>query len=331
MTIRDKTDTCGMTNADYLVSIVIPVYNGEETVGKLVQKLISENSSKFDLEIILINDNSPDGSGDVCRALQRKYQKHIRYFSLSKNVGEHNAVMAGLNKSRGDYVVIMDDDLQNPVGEVEKLITAVLATGNDVVYTFYDKIRQSAFRNLGSWFNDKAANIMLKKPPDLYLSSFKIMNRFIVDEIVKYDLPFPYIDGLILRVTDKIGRVRVEHFERETGKSGYTLRKLILLWLSMFTNFSILPLRVATYLGFIFASIGFMFGLFTFIEKIVNPDLPMGWPTLTVSIAIFAGVQMLALGIIGEYIGRIFISMNKQPQFTIRESCEARRDSDGTE
>jgi undecaprenyl-phosphate 4-deoxy-4-formamido-L-arabinose transferase len=157
------------------------------------------------------------------------------------------------------------------------------------------------------------------------------MNRFIVDEIIKYDLPFPYIDGLILRITDRIGKIRVEHHERKVGKSGYTFRKLILLWLNMFTNFSILPLRIAIYLGFIFAVFGFIFGIFTFFEKIVNPGLPIGWPTLTVSITIFAGVQLLALGIIGEYIGRIFISMNKQPQFTIRECCEAKRDSDGTE
>jgi glycosyltransferase involved in cell wall biosynthesis len=314
-----------------LISIVIPVYKGENTIGKLVQSLISEIKSKYNFEIILINDNSPDNSSAICKELQKKYSNIISFYSLAKNVGEHNAVMAGLNKAMGDYVIIMDDDLQNPISEIEKLITAALTTGNDVIYTFYNKKKQSFWRNIGSWINDKAANIMLKKPSDLYLSSFKIMNRFVINEIVKYDLPFPYIDGLILRITDKIGKIKVEHHERKIGESGYTLKKLILLWLNMFTNFSILPLRIATYLGFLFAGFGLMYGLFTIIEKIVNPELPLGWPTLTVSITIFAGVELLAIGMIGEYIGRIFISINKQPQFTIRECCEAKRNSDGNE
>jgi glycosyltransferase involved in cell wall biosynthesis len=331
MKIPEVCGDCCKNKEDFLISIVIPVYRGENTIGKLVQSLISEIKSKYNFEIVLINDNSPDNSSAICKELQKKYSDIISFYSLAKNVGEHNAVMAGLNKAMGDYVIIMDDDLQNPISEIEKLITAVLTTGNDVIYTFYDKKKQSFWRNIGSWINDKAANIMLKKPSDLYLSSFKIMNRFVINEIVKYDLPFPYIDGLILRITDKIGKIRVEHHEREIGESGYTLKKLVLLWLNMFTNFSILPLRMATYLGFIFAGFGLMYGLFTIIEKIVNPELPLGWPTLTVSITIFAGVELLAIGMIGEYIGRIFISINKQPQFTIRECCEAKRNSDGNE
>jgi undecaprenyl-phosphate 4-deoxy-4-formamido-L-arabinose transferase len=191
-----------------------------------------------------------------------------------------------------------------------------------VVYSFYDEKKHSAFRNLGSKFNNKVASIMLNKPDSLYLSSFKVINRFLINEIIKYQAPFPYIDGLILQITDKIGKVKVEHSERQEGDSGYTLKKLISLWLNMFTNFSILPLRGSIILGFVFASIGMVLGIHSFIEKLINPDLPMGFASLFVSISIFGGIQLIMLGMVGEYIGRIFLSLNKKPQYTIRKSYE---------
>jgi len=163
---------------------------------------------------------------------------------------------------------------------------------------------------------------MLKKPKDLYLSSFKVLNKFLVKEIIKYQAPFPYIDGLILQITDKIGKVKVEHHERQGGRSRYTLRKLISLWLNMFTNFSILPLRSAVILGFVFALFGLVSGAYYVIEKILNPKMPLGYATIVVSISIFAGVQLIALGVLGEYIGRIFISINKKPQYTIKKCYE---------
>ncbi len=160
---------------------------------------------------------------------------------------------------------------------------------------------------------------MLKKPKDLYLSSFKVLNKFTVSEIIKYTDPFPYIDGLILRVTSKIGKIKVDHHERSVGQSGYTLKKLIRLWLNMFVNFSILPLRVSVFLGFIFAVIGFIFGIKTIIEKILNPDIPQGYPSLIVVVSIFAGIQLISIGMVGEYLGRVFLSQNKQPQYTVRK------------
>lgn len=300
------------------LSIVIPVFNGAATVGKLVE-LLKLELEKFELEIVLVNDHSPDNSEEVCKKIYEKHSDIVKFLSLAKNVGEHNAVMAGLNNTAGDFVVIIDDDFQNPPSEVEKLVEAAADGNFDVVYSYYDRKRDSLFRNLGSWFNNKVANIMLDKPKKLYLSSFKAMNRFLVDEIVKYESPFTYIDGLVLQVTDNIGTVLVEHQKREEGRSNYTLKKLVSLWLNMFTNFSIIPLRISIIFGFIVAFFGFVYGAFALIERILNPNLVTGWASLIVSISIFSGIQLIAIGSIGEYIGRIFLAQNKKPQFTVKK------------
>ncbi len=302
------------------ISIVIPVYNGSSSIKKIVEELIEKLMPSYKLEIVLINDNSLDNSEEVCIKLFEKYPAIVRFYSLAKNVGEHNAVMAGLNYAAGDIIIIMDDDFQNPISEVEKLVEYMHNNNYDVVYTYYDDKKHSFFRNIGSKFNDRVANLMLKKPKDLYLSSFKGINRFLVNEIIKYNLPFPYIDGLVLRTTSNIGKIKVEHHERATGKSNYTLKKLFSLWLNMFTNFSILPLRISIIVGFIFSIIGFILGFITVVEKILNPDVPLGYTSLFFAISLFAGIQLIAIGMIGEYIGRIFLSQNKKPQYSVRKT-----------
>lgn len=312
-----------LKNNKIFVSVVIPVYNSERTIGSLTDQLIESLSRDFQLEIILINDDSTDGSEQVCIDLFEKHKPTIKFYSLAKNVGEHNAVMAGLNYASGDYIVIMDDDFQNPISEVIKLISYAARNTYDVVYTYSKEKKHSYFRNIGSWFNDKVANIMLKKPKDLYLSSFKILNRFIVEEIIQYDLPFPYIDGLILRTTSKLSKIEVEHQQRKSGKSGYTLYKLVSLWLNMFTNFSILPLRISVIIGFIFAGFGFLLGVITIIEKILKPGLLVGYTSLFVVISVYSGIQLISIGMAGEYLGRIFLSQNKRPQYTLRKKFEA--------
>lgn len=311
-----------MNNQKISLSIVIPVYNSQDSISKLTDHLVASLGVDYKLEIVLVNDSSKDNSEKLCIALYEKYETIVKFYSLSKNVGEHNAVMAGLNHTTGDFIVIMDDDFQNPISEVIKLVEFAKENSYDVVYTYYDRKQHHFLRNLGSKFNDKVANVMLKKPKDLYLSSFKLMSKFLVNEIIKYDLPFPYIDGLILRTTTNIGKIQVYHQERIVGKSGYTLTKLIALWLNMFTNFSILPLRVSIYIGFVFAFLGLIFGVYTVIEKLSNPRLPIGFAALAVSVFIFAGVQLISLGMIGEYIGRIFLSLNKRPQYTVKKKFE---------
>ncbi|MCX7847484.1 MAG: glycosyltransferase family 2 protein [bacterium] len=300
------------------VSIVIPVYNGAATIGRLVEELIGTLGGTYRLEVVLVNDGSRDNSEEICRQLHEAHREIVAFYSLAKNVGEHNAVMAGLNQVGGEYVVIMDDDFQNPVSEVRKLVEAIRGSDVDVIYTYYEKKQHAWWRNVGSKFNDWVATMMLGKPRDLYLSSFKVMNRFLVREVVKYDQPFPYIDGLILRTTSRIGRVAVEHHARAHGRSGYTLRKLISLWLNMFTNFSIVPLRVAMVSGSLVALVGLGIGCYTVVEKFTNPSLPVGWAMTIVLLTLFSGVQLMAMGMIGEYVGRIFLSQNKKPQYVIR-------------
>ncbi len=303
------------------LSIAIPVYNSQSTIGQIVELLI-EKIKNYELEIILVNDKSKDNSEKVCIELFEKYPKIVKFYSLAKNVGEHNAVMAALNNVSGDFVIIIDDDFQNPIDEVVRLAEYSMENKYDVVYTFYDDKKHSFFRNLGSKFNDKVATWLLKKPKKLYLSSFKSISLFLVEEIVKYDLPYPYIDGLILRTTDNVGTLKVEHSERKNGKSQYTFIKLVALWLNMVTNFSIKPLRFATLLGFFFSIVGFLLAVAGVLMKLFEPSVPLGYASLLVSVAILGGIQLIAIGMVGEYIGRMFLSINKSPQFVIKKRFE---------
>lgn len=318
------------------LSIVVPVYRGGETVSHLVAQLSQYLSSRYSFEIVLVDDGSPDNSAEVCKYLATEYP-FVTAVCLARNFGEHNAVMAGLNHARGDAVVIMDDDLQNPPSEVTKLLDE-LAKGNDVVYARYDEKRHSWFRNFGSKLNDRVATVMLGKPKDLYLCSFKAMNRFLVDEVIRFDGPFPYIDGIVLRTTRRIGVVTVEHHARTTGRSGYTLRKLASLWFRMFTGFSILPLRIASILGLLMSGLGILGALYFAVERIVDPMLPVGWATLAVLVTLLSGVQLFSLGLLGEYLGRVFLRLGGTPQYIVRDvspgasttvSCAAKSNGGG--
>lgn len=299
------------------ISVIIPVYDGAMTIVNLVDEVIN-SMSRNEIEIILVNDGSRDSSHEVCVSIFKKYKNIVKYICLAKNFGEHNAVMAGLNHAVGDYAVVIDDDFQNPPGEILKLVDEAVRGKYDVVYSYYDKKYHSWFRNLGSNFNNFIAGFLLDKPKGLYLSSFKCLNYFIVQEIIKYKGPFPYIDGLILRNTRNIGRVLVRHDKQRKGKSGYTLRKLTGLWLNMFVNFSIYPLRISSFFGFIFLIIAMAFSIWIIIEKIVNPAVPAGATSILIAIFVFGGIQLLILGIIGEYLGKLFLMSNLTPQYTIR-------------
>lgn len=303
------------------ISIIIPVYNSESTIFELVETIINQ-LHEYRLEIILVNDCSSDNSDEVCIQLNDKYSDNVKYYSLAKNVGEHNAVMAGLNESTGDFMVTMDDDFQNPISEVIKLVEAIENTDVDVVYSYYKKKAHSFYRNWGSQFNNMMSNLLLKKPDHLYLSSFKVLNRFLVNEIIKYNLPFPYIDGLILRTTSKIGKIEVKHDKRTNGESGYTFTKLVSLWSNMVFNFSILPLRIAMVFGFFSAFMGFVFAIITFFEKLNRPNLPVGYSITIILITFFSGVLLISIGIMGEYLGRLFLSQTHKPQYVIRKRFE---------
>src|SRR5438067_231483 len=211
------------------LSIVIPVYNGAASIAELVRAL-EELRIEGGHEIILVNDGSPDDSLDVCCALVDRARVPITLIKLARNFGEHNAVMAGLRHASGAHVITMDDDLQNPPEEVERLLAYAQSTGHEVVYTFYDEKQHAFWRNLGSRFTNWVAGFVLDKPKGFYLSSFRCMSAFVVREITRYDGPFPYVDGLILQVTQDIDQLTVRHLPRAVGRSNYTLRRLFPLW-----------------------------------------------------------------------------------------------------
>ncbi len=301
------------------VSFVIPCYRSEHTVGHVVAEICEtmKRLEQYDLEIILVNDCSPDGTWAAIRRLCQE-DGRVRGISFARNFGQHAALMAGLRQSEGEYVVCLDDDGQTPADEVEKLLDK-LEEGYDAVYASYTHKRHSLFRNLGSKVNELMTRIMLDKPRELYISSYFAVRRFVVEDMVRYENSYPYVIGLVLRATKNITNVEVSHREREEGSSGYTLKKLLGLWFNGFTAFSVKPLRIATGIGCLSAAVGFLYGLYTIVKRLVNPEVPMGFSSTMAAIVFFGGMIMIMLGMIGEYIGRIYISLNNSPQYVIRE------------
>jgi len=299
------------------LSIVIPVYNGAHSVGELVGALESLDVPGGH-EIVLVNDCSPDNSLAVCRALLGTTRVPLTLVNLARNSGEHNAVITGLRHTRGAHVITMDDDLQNPPSEVLKLLTHAQASGKDVVYTFYREKQHASWRNLGSEFTNRVADLLLDKPKGLYLSSFRCMSAFLVRQVIRYAGPFPYIDGLILQATQSIGAVEVTHLPRAIGRSNYTIRRLLRLWLNMFVNFSVMPLRISTVAGFALSALGLIGTVWVILEAILS-ETPPGWASLAVAVLLLSGVQLVMLGLIGEYLGRLYLTMNGKPQAVIRD------------
>ena len=308
------------------VSFVIPCYRSEHTLPHVVAEIENkmQQLTQYTYDIYLVNDCSPDGTLAVIRRLCAEHE-NIKGISFSRNFGQHAALMAGLRHSDGDYVVCLDDDGQTPADEVDKLLDK-LEEGYDAVYAKYEHKQHSAFRNLGSKVNELMTRMMLNKPAELYISSYFAVRRFVVEDMVRYENSYPYVIGLVLRTTKNITNVIVHHREREVGTSGYTLGKLLALWFNGFTAFSVKPLRIATAIGSCSAGVGFLYGIYTIIKRLVNPDVPMGFSSTMAAIVFFGGMIMVMLGLIGEYVGRIYISLNNSPQYVIRERINIEKD-----
>lgn len=317
------------TSSAVTLSWVIPVYHGSQTVGRVVDQ-IQACCAHLAFEILLVNDGSSDASEEVCNQLVRRYPETVGFLQLSRNFGEHHAVLAGLNYVGGQYVAVLDDDGQNRPQDVLRMLAHAQEHQLDVVYGRYRERQHPWPRVLGSWFNDRVANLVLGKPHDLYLSSFKIMSRFVVDEVARFSGPHPYLDGLILRITRKIGQIDVDHDPRQGGRSGYTLSKLVGLWLNMVVGFSIVPLRFSLVLGMAVALLSLLMLAGIVVDKLwINPQVTVGIPSVLASVVFFSGVQLMILGVVGEYLGRIFLHQNGMPPYVVRYwNREASRTSD---
>ena len=289
------------------ISYVIPCYRSQHTVGGVVAEIAAtmQTLPQYDYEVILVNDCSPDDTFGTIRGLVAA-DSHVVGVDLAKNFGQHAALMAGFHKCSGDIVVCLDDDGQTPADEVGKLL-AKIDEGYDVVYASYDTKRQAGWRNLGSWVNSKMTEIMLGKPPELVVNSYFAARRFIVDEMLRYEHCYPYVIGLVLRSTKRICNVPVHHRAREEGRSGYTLSTLLNLWMNGFTSFSVKPLRIATYIGTLFAVAGFLYFIYIIIDHFTRAAAPIGWASTTALLLLLGGMILVVLGIMGEYVGRIYM------------------------
>lgn len=303
-----------------LVSFVIPCYRSEHTIAGVVEEINRAMAAlpQYDHEIVLVNDCSPDGTFAVLERLARQ-DGRVCAVDLAKNFGQHAAIMAGLSHTRGDFVVCLDDDGQTPADEVGKLLSK-LEEGYDVAYASYGHNKQhSVFRNFGSWLNGKMTEIMLGKPRGLSLTSYFAAQRFIIDEMLRYEHCFPYVMGLVLRSTKNICNVPVNHRQRQEGHSGYNLGKLISLWMNGFTSFSVKPLRLATYAGVTTAMLGFIYAIYIIVKYFVDSSVPAGWSSTMALQLVLGGIILVVLGLVGEYIGRIYMCINASPQFVERE------------
>ena len=303
-----------------LISIVIPCYNSQATIRKVVEMVMDEfkKMEQYECEFVLVNDGSPkdDTYGEI-RRLGEDYA-NVKGVNLLRNFGQHNALMAALHYTSGDYVLGMDDDMQTHPSQITKLIHK-MEEGFDLVYGCYPKKKNSFLKNLSSKINEVSSRILLGRPKNIVSSNFWMITRQVRDEVIKYDSFNPYIDGIFYRTTHKIGNVEVEHFKREVGTSNYTLKKLLKLWLA-YWNYSVIPLRISSVLGGISAAGGFLAALCIIIYKMIDPTVVVGWSSTMCIVVVFAGLILMVLGIIGEYLGKMILILNRTPQFIVRET-----------
>ena len=308
-----------------LLSFVIPCYRSAATIGGVVAEVIrtvAARASEFSHEIILVNDGSPDGTAGVIAGLCESHPE-IVFVNLSRNFGQHSALMAGFAEVRGDIVVCLDDDGQTPADECFKLIDKV-REGYDIVFAEYPSRKQNAFRNLGSRFNAACNHFFFSQPKGLKANSYYACLRFVVDSALQYPNPFPYVTGLLFQSVSRYANVPVRHRPRSAGESGYSLKKLVSLWANGVTAFSIKPLRLASYMGWFTAVFGFLFALITIVSKLLNPDMQAGWASTIAVMLALGGIVIALIGIVGEYVGRIYLSINRYPQYVVRSVTDNR-------
>lgn len=299
------------------ISFIIPCYNSENMIEVVVDSIRTAIKAKFDYKIILVNDNSKDNVYDkitnICLT-----DKNVVGISLSKNYGQQAARMAALPYIEGDYVIFMDDDGQHPVNGIEVLVNK-LDEGYDIVYAYFREKKESNFKKFGSHINSVMTNIIIGKPKEINASSFFAMKYYVAEQLKRYTSPFPYLFGYLMQITNNITNIELEHKERLSGETGYNFIKLLKLWLNGFTSFSVIPLRIATFIGIITSLFGFLYAVLIVINKVINPEVIAGYTSMMAALLFIGGIIMMLLGMLGEYIGRIFITLNNVPQYTIKD------------
>lgn len=301
-------------------SVVIPCYKSSKTIEKVVALTVKEfvRLGFNDYEFVLVNDCSPD-NGATISVLYRMARKwpFIKVVNLGKNAGQHNATMAGLQYASGDYIISMDDDMQTHPSQIIRL-KEKMDEGFDIVYGYYPEKKESLFRRMGSALNHFTVRMLIHKPKWLKTSSYWMIRKYVRDYAITYTHPSVHLQGVFLRITDNIACVPIEHFKREVGTSTYTLKKLIKLY-SNIIGFSMAPMRIVTSTGCAFSLIGFIAGLIMFIRKLIYPDILEGWTSLIGAMCFFSGVILISLGVVGSYVGRLFVGQTKSPQYVVRD------------
>lgn len=310
------------------ISFVIPCYASEGSVALVIQEIRDTVAQRpeYDYEVVAVNDCSPDHVLEVLKGEAARDRK-VKVIDLAKNGGRHCALMAGYHVATGDYVVCLDDDCQCPMDRFWDLLAPLEEGIADVSIAKYVRKRQSGLKNLGSWLNDVGSTWLLDKPRDLHFSNFAVMRRFIRDQVIRYQNPYPYVSGLMFQASSRVVNVVMEDRERTIGQGHYTLRKSFALLINAFTSFSIKPLRLATSAGVICALIGILYGVITIVNKLVRPYVEAGYSSLMAAVLFIGGMIMIMLGMIGEYIGRIYICINNAPQYVVRETFNVEEDA----
>ena len=304
-------------------SVIVPCYNTQEifdTELQEIQKVFSEVLHTDAFEVVLVNDCSPDPAAlPFLKEMQKKYS-FVKLIDLVKNTGQANAEVAAMHYTSGDIVINLDDDMQTHPKNIPLLLEK-LEEGYDVVLGKYFQKKHSGFRNLLTHMDDRFEEVFLNKPKGMAFTSFWVARRTIVNEIMNYRYAYSFMEGLFLRTTRNIANVEIEHFERTEGKSGYSFKSLVKLW-SNFTNFTVKPLRIAGVAGILMTLFAFLFAVVTIVRRIADPTVPQGYSALVCLMLFFFGMTMIMLGIIGEYVGRIFMCINSEPQFIVKKVYE---------
>lgn len=303
------------------LSVVIPVYGSASILPSLVSNLeaaLLEAVGEDSFELILVHDCGPDQAWSQITELAET-RPWLLGLNLARNVGQHNALMAGLNLAAGEYVITMDDDLQHDPADISRLLAA-LSPEVDLCYVEFESRWHAAWKRLGSRFNSIVAGMLLDKPKGLYLSPFRGMRRNVVEAVIRYDGPFVYLDGLLLQSTSRITTIRAQHHQRSNGTSGYSFHKSVSLWLKMATSFSVAPLRLISVAGVLGSALGFVLAVVILVKKLLDPSMAIGWPSLIITVLMLGSMQLLALGAIGEYIGRVLLTINRKPQYLVRDT-----------